>query len=53
MLGTLRSSSLVLALVVVYLLMCVLFQSWLQPLVIMVSVPLATFGGFLALYGRA
>jgi len=45
------SSSLVLALAVVYLLMCVLFQSFTQPLVIMFSVPLATFGGFAALFG--
>lgn len=44
-------SSLVLALVIVYLLMCVLFQSFLHPLVIMFSVPLATLGGFAALYG--
>jgi HAE1 family hydrophobic/amphiphilic exporter-1 len=43
------TSSLFLALLVVYLLMVVLFQSWLYPLVIMVSVPLATFGGFLGL----
>jgi multidrug efflux pump subunit AcrB len=43
------SSSLVLALVVVYLLMCVLFQSYVRPIVIMFSVPLATLGGFLAL----
>ncbi len=42
-------SSLVVALIVVYLLMCVLFQSFLYPLVIMFSVPLATLGGFLAL----
>ena len=48
-LGTLNSS-LVLALIVVYLLMCVLFQSFVQPLVIMFSVPLATLGGFMALY---
>ena len=47
--GTL-GSSLVLALTVVYLLMCVLFQSYARPLVIMFSVPLATFGGFAALY---
>ena len=47
--GTLNSS-LVLALIVVYLLMCVLFQSFLKPLVIMFSVPLATLGGFLALF---
>lgn len=48
--GTL-SSSLFLALLVVYLLMCVLFQSWIYPLVIMVTVPLATFGGLLTLAG--
>ncbi len=47
-LGTI-GSSLILALIVVYLLMCVLFQSFLQPLVIMFSVPLATLGGFAAL----
>jgi len=40
----------VLALIVVYLLMCVLFQSFMQPLVIMFSVPLATLGGFMALF---
>ncbi len=48
-LGTL-GSSLVLALGVVYLLMCVLFQSFLRPLVIMFTVPLATLGGFVALF---
>lgn len=48
--GTL-SASLVLALLVTYLLLCVLFQSFLQPLVILFSVPLATLGGFAALYG--
>ena len=50
--GTLRgtlNSSLFLALVVTYLLMCVLFQSFMYPLVIMFSVPLATLGGFTAL----
>ncbi|MEM6458373.1 MAG: efflux RND transporter permease subunit [Planctomycetota bacterium] len=47
-LGTV-SSSLFLAFAVVYLVMVVLFQSWVYPLVIMVSVPLATFGGFLGL----
>ncbi len=50
LLGILRSS-LFLAFLVVYLLMCVLFQSWTYPFVIMFSVPLATFGGFLALAG--
>jgi HAE1 family hydrophobic/amphiphilic exporter-1 len=44
-------SAMVLALVVVYLLMCALFQSFLRPLIIMFSVPLATLGGFAALYG--
>jgi HAE1 family hydrophobic/amphiphilic exporter-1 len=46
--GTL-SSSLFLAFIVIYLLMVILFQSWTYPLVIMLSVPLATFGGFLGL----
>ncbi len=46
----LLQSSLFLALVVVYLLMCALFQSFLRPLVIMFSVPLAIVGGFLALF---
>jgi HAE1 family hydrophobic/amphiphilic exporter-1 len=48
--GGLLASSLFLALLVVYLLMAVLFQSWVYPLVIMFSVPLATLGGFLALF---
>lgn len=43
------SSSLFLALFVVYLLMVVLFQSWTYPVVIMASVPLATLGGFVGL----
>jgi HAE1 family hydrophobic/amphiphilic exporter-1 len=43
------ASSLFLAFVVIYLLMVILFQSWSYPLVIMLSVPLATFGGFLGL----
>jgi HAE1 family hydrophobic/amphiphilic exporter-1 len=42
-------SSLFLAFVIVYLLMVVLFQSWTYPLVIMLSVPLATLGGFIGL----
>ena len=49
LLGTLSSSAFI-ALVIVYLLMCVLFQSWSYPLVIMATVPLATFGGFLGLF---
>ena len=51
--GTIKglvNSSLFLALFVVYLLLCVLFQSFIRPLVIMASVPPATLGGFLALY---
>jgi HAE1 family hydrophobic/amphiphilic exporter-1 len=47
-LGTL-TSSLFLAFLVVYLVMVVLFQSWSYPVVIMLTVPLATFGGFLGL----
>ncbi len=41
--------SYVLALVVIYLLMCSLFESWAQPFYIMFSVPLAATGGILAL----
>ncbi|MEM9828421.1 MAG: efflux RND transporter permease subunit [Planctomycetota bacterium] len=47
-LGTI-GSSLFLAFLIVYLLMVVLFQSWSYPLVIMISVPLATLGGFIGL----
>ncbi len=42
-------SSLIMAVIIIYLLLVVLFQSWSYPLVIMLSVPLATFGGFLGL----
>ncbi|WP_018694047.1 efflux RND transporter permease subunit [Algicola sagamiensis] len=45
------SSSMFLAFVVVYLVMVILFQNWFYPLVIMVTVPLATLGGFLGLSG--
>ncbi len=45
----LLGSSLFLALLVVYLLMCVLFQSFSHPMIIMFAVPPATFGGFLGL----
>jgi HAE1 family hydrophobic/amphiphilic exporter-1 len=38
-----------LSVLVVYLLMCALYESWLYPFVIMFSVPLAIFGGFLGL----
>lgn len=37
------------ALLVTYLLMCALFESWLYPFVIMFSVPLAVVGGFAGL----
>ncbi len=43
------NSSLVLAFAAVYLVMCVLFQSFIRPFVIMFSVPLALVGGFAAL----
>lgn len=46
--GTL-TSSMVLALLVVYLVMVVLFQSWSYPVIIIMTVPLATLGGFLGL----
>jgi HAE1 family hydrophobic/amphiphilic exporter-1 len=39
-----------LALAITYLLMAALFQSWVYPLVIMFSVPLAALGGFLGLW---
>lgn len=42
-------SRFVLALLVIYLLMAALFESFLYPAVIMFSVPLATIGGFLGL----
>lgn len=38
-----------LSVIIVYLLMCALYESWLYPFVIMFSVPLAIFGGFLGL----
>lgn len=50
--GSLRGtlgSSLFLAFFIVYLVMVVLFQSWSYPVVIMISVPLATLGGFVGL----
>ncbi len=43
------SSRMFLALLVVFLLMAALFESWVYPLVIMFSVPLATVGGFFGL----
>ena len=47
--GSLLVSSLFLALVVVFLLMAALFESFFYPFVIMFSVPLATVGGFAGL----
>ncbi|MGA1044833.1 MAG: efflux RND transporter permease subunit, partial [Phycisphaerales bacterium] len=44
-------SSFGLALVVVFLLIAILFQSFRLPIVIMLAVPLATVGGFAALFG--
>jgi HAE1 family hydrophobic/amphiphilic exporter-1 len=41
--------NLLLAIVITYLLMAALFESFLYPLVILFSVPLAAFGGFLGL----
>lgn len=49
LLGTLNSV-MVMAVVIVYLLMCVLFQSFIKPFVILFSIPPALLGGFLALY---
>lgn len=39
-----------LSILIVYLLMCALYESWVYPFVIMFSVPLAIFGGFLGLW---
>ena len=44
-------SSFFLAMLVIYLVMVVLFQNWKYPLVILVTVPLATLGGFMGLSG--
>jgi HAE1 family hydrophobic/amphiphilic exporter-1 len=41
----------VLALLITYLLMAALFESWTYPLVIILSVPLGAVGGILGLYG--
>ena len=43
------SFNLLLALVITYLLMAALFESWLYPLVIIFSVPLGAVGGFIGL----
>ena len=43
-------ANLVVAIVIVYLLMAVLFESFVYPFIIMLSVPLATAGGMLGLF---
>lgn len=43
------SSRFFLSVLICYLLMCALYESWIYPLVIIFSVPLALFGGFLGL----
>jgi HAE1 family hydrophobic/amphiphilic exporter-1 len=40
----------ILALLITYLLMAALFESWLYPFVVILSVPLGAFGGFLGLW---
>lgn len=47
---SLTSSKLFLALLIVFLVMAALFESWLYPFVIMFSVPLAAVGGLLGLH---
>ncbi|MEX2213182.1 MAG: efflux RND transporter permease subunit [Phycisphaeraceae bacterium] len=47
--GSLAMSRLFLALVVTYLLMAALFESWIYPIVILFSVPPAAVGGFIGL----
>ncbi|MEM6394667.1 MAG: efflux RND transporter permease subunit, partial [Planctomycetota bacterium] len=47
--ASIGTGRLFLALLVVYLLMAALFESFLYPMVIMVAVPLATVGGFIGL----
>jgi HAE1 family hydrophobic/amphiphilic exporter-1 len=43
------SSRFFLSVLICYLLMCALYESWVYPFVILFSVPLALFGGFLGL----
>ena len=47
--GTALQWNLVLALLITYLLMAALFESWIYPLVVIVSVPLGAVGGFAGL----
>ncbi len=49
-LANLASGRFFLSVLITYLLLCALYESWIYPLVIMFSVPLAIFGGFLGLY---
>ncbi|MEM9418116.1 MAG: efflux RND transporter permease subunit [Planctomycetota bacterium] len=48
-LGSLLSSRMFLAILIVFLVMAALFESFLYPLVILFAVPLATVGGFIGL----
>lgn len=48
-LANILSSRFFLSVLITYLLMAALFESWLYPFVMMFSVPLAIFGGFLGL----
>jgi len=48
-LGSLATSRMFLALLITYLLMAALFESWIYPFVIMFSVPPAVIGGFFGL----
>lgn len=49
-LANILSGRFFLSVLVVYLLLCALYESWIYPFVIMFSVPLAVFGGFLGLW---
>lgn len=48
-LANIAGSRFFLSVIIVYLLMAALYESWIYPFVIMFSVPLAVFGGFLGL----
>lgn len=47
--ANLLSGRFFLSVLITYLLLCALYESWIYPFVIMFSVPLAIFGGFLGL----